>query len=270
MRHPGLTCLAFLVLALPLSAQPKSTAPPATSERLDLLLTAWEQRMTNVENFSTKLTRTETHPLTKKATTFVGEAAFMKPNLARIDLTHQDEVGKKDTEKTNFERMYCNGQFIFEYSPREKLIVVHDIPKNDPTADNMILAFLRSMKVEVARKRFEMALTKEDAWYAYIYISPKTDADKQEFSAAQLTVWIKNPNPQNQPNIAMLPAGLWYRQPNGKEVTYLFSDMQPNGKLDKDSFVPRQITGYEVKKASSLKPAVAPKNLKPTARPQMP
>ena len=268
MRHIGPTLTALFLLALPVSAQ----APPISQpnpERLDQLLKAWEQRMTSVESLSTKCSRTENHPLTKKATTFVGEAAFMKPNLARLDLTHQDEVGKKDAEKTNFERMFCNGQHLYEYSPKEKLIVIHDIPKNDPASDNMILAFLRGMKADDAKKRFAMSLTKETEWYAYLMISPKSESDKQEFTAAQLTIWIKNPNPVGQPNVTMMPCRLWYRQPNGKEVTYMFSDLQPNGKVDKDSFVPRQIPGYEVKRATALAP-VQPMTPPKTVRPQMP
>ena len=250
MRYPGLICMAFFVLASPLTAQPPMPVAPPSSARLDQLLNAWEQRMSSVENLSTKCSRTDVHPLTKKQTTFVGDAALMKPNMAKIDLTHQDEVGKQDVEKVNFERMFCNGQYIYEYSPKDKLIIIHDIPKNDPTSDNMILAFLRGMKADDAKKRFNMSVSKETEWYAYLLIQPKSEFDKQEFSAAQLTIWLKNPNPQGQPNLMMMPARLWYRQPNGKEVTYLFSELQPNGKLDKTAFVPRQIQGYTVKRAS--------------------
>ena len=206
--------------------------------------------MTGVENFSTKCTRTTVNDLTKKSTTFVGEAAYIKPSLARIDLTVQEEAGKKDVDKVNFERMFCTGQYIYEYSPRDKKIIIHEIPKNDPSADNMILAFLRGMKAADAKKRFNMTLTKETEWYAYVYITPKSEADKQEFTAAQLTIFIKNPNPENGANLNMIPCRLWYKMPNRNEVTYMFSDMVPNGKLDKDAFVPRFITGYSWEKAN--------------------
>jgi TIGR03009 family protein len=277
MRRFGLTCTACLILAIPATAQP--TNPPAampSPERLDALLKSWEQRMAGVESFSTKATRTTLHAVTKKATTFVGDAAFMKSRdkdgkvqqLARVDLTHQDDLGKKDAEKTNFERMFCNGKYIYEYSPKDKLIILHDMPKGDALADNLILAFLRGMKSEDAKKRFALTLTKETEWYGYIYIQPKSDADKQEFSAAQLTIFIKNPNAADKPNLAMMPCRLWYRQPNGTEVTYLFSDIQPNGKLSEDSFVPRQIPGYQVKMANAI--AASPEPKPKTVRPQMP
>jgi len=274
MKIFSLAVSACLIVVGSLSAQnaAPATTPAPTSERLDMLLKAWEERMAGTESLYTKTSRTETHPLTKKATTFVGEAAFQKPNMARIDLTHQDEVGKRDEEKTNFERLFCTGQFIYEYSPKDKLIIIHDMPKNNPAEDNMIMSFLKGMKAANAKERFDMTLSKEDQWYAYLLISPKTAADKQEFTAAQLTIWMKNPNPQGQPNLSMMPVRLWYRQPNGKEVTYTFGDMQPNVPLAKDSFVPRQIPGYKVEKATTAAPAapLTPPKGAPTVRQQNP
>jgi TIGR03009 family protein len=254
MKSLGLTLMAVLVGSATLTAQ--APVPQPSPERLDQLLKAWEERMTGTETLFTKTSRTETHPLTKKTTTFVGEAAFQKPNMARIDLTHQDEVGKKDEEKTRMERIFCNGQYIYEYAPSEKKIIIHDMPKNNPTDDNMILSFLRGMKAEVAKSRFDISLAKEDQWYAYLMIMPKTDSDKAEFSAAQLTIWMKNPNPQGKANLVMMPVRLWYRQPNGKEVTYTFGDMEPNARLDKETFVPWQIPGYKVERAAAPAPSV--------------
>jgi TIGR03009 family protein len=211
------------------------------------------------------VTRTDVSPITRKPTTFVGEAAFMKPNMARIDLTHQDEVGKKDSEKTNFERLICNGQNIFEYVPKDKLIVVHDMPNNNAVDDNLILSFMKGMKVAAAKQRFTFVLTKETEWYSYVTIAPKTEADRQEFAMAQLTIWAKSPYPQG-PDVSMLPVRVWYKQPNGKEVTYTFDNMRPNANLNRSSFAPMGIEGYTVKKAAA--PAVANNPKPPTIRNQ--
>ena len=152
--------------------------------------------MVNIDRFSTRVTRTEVSPLTRKPTTYVGEASFMKPNMARIDLTHQDEVGKKDAEKTNFERLICNGQNIFEYSPKDKAIVIHEMPKgNNPADDNLILSFLKGMKVAAAKQRFSFTLTKESEWYSYVMITPRSDADRQEFTVAQADHLVEEPEP---------------------------------------------------------------------------
>jgi TIGR03009 family protein len=274
MRTLGLACSAIFFIAMPLAAQtsppPAVPAQPPAPERLDQLLKDWEVRMRNIDSFTTRVTRTETHPLTKKATTYIGEAAFMKPNLARIDLTHQDEVGKNDAEKTNFERLICNGQNIYEFVPKDKLIVIHEMPKGDnPAEDNMILSFLKGMKAVTAKQRFGFVLQKETEWYSYVMIMPKTDADRQEFTAAQLTIWAKNPNPRGQPDLALLPCRVWYKAPNGKEVTYLFDNMQPNANLARADFAPKQIQGYQVKMASTG-PTAPPPSPKPTVREQKP
>jgi len=274
MKLSGLALSACLIFAGSTVAQAPvpASGPAPTGERLDQLLTAWEKRMAGTESFYTKTSRTETHPLTKKQTTFVGEAAFQKPSMARIDLTHQDEVGKPDAEKTNFERLFCTGQYIYEYSPADKKIIIHEMPKNNPADDNMIMSFLKGMKAANAKARFDMTLSKEDEWYGYLLISPKNAADKAEFTAAQLTIWMKNPNPANKPDLAMMPVRLWYRQPNGKEVTYTFGDMQPNVNLPKDAFVPRQIAGYKVENAQPAVPMspLVPKTPAPIVREQKP
>jgi TIGR03009 family protein len=265
MRHFGLACLAFFLVTVSLSAQNPTPAPSGQPPegRLDLLLNAWEKRMSTVDQFSTKITRTNVHALTKKSSIYMGEAAFMKPDMARIDMTPQDEVGKKDNEKTNFERMLFNGKYLYEYSAQDKKIIIHDVPKVDPANENVLLAFLRGMKADDAKRRFNITLTKESEWYAYIYITPKNKADQQEFVAAQLTIFVKNPNPGNAPNLVMMPCRLWYRLANGNEITYMFSDMQPNGNVRKESFVPTQVPGFTVERAQQ--PAVPP-----PATPQQP
>jgi TIGR03009 family protein len=271
MKPLGLTITALLFLTAPIVAQSPPSAPPAPGpERLDMLLKAWETRMGSLESFSTRVSRTDVHELTKKTTTMEGEAAFMKPDMARIDLTPQEEIGKKDAEKNYFERLYLKGKYLYEYSPRSKQIIIHEMPKNNPLDENMILTFLKGMKVENAHQRFDLTLTKETDWYGYLLISPKSAADKQEFVRAQLTFWLKNPNPQGKADLTMMPCRLWYKQPNGKEVTYMFSDMQPNAPLAKDSFVPRQIQGYEVKTAGGPNPVAQNPPKSPTVRPQSP
>jgi len=272
MRHIGLACSALLLLTISSNAQNPTPAPSPqpSAERLDLLLNAWEKRMSGVDHFSTKIARTSVHALTKKSSTYMGEAAFMKPDLARIDLSPQEEVGKKDNEKTNFERMIFNSKYLYEYSAQDKKIIIHEVPKVDPANENILLAFLRGMKADDAKRRFNITLTKESEWYAYIYISPKNKADQQEFTAAQLTIFVKNPNPANAPNLVMMPCRLWYRLNNGNEITYMFSDMQPNGNLDKASFVPQRIPGFEVINANqpAAPPAQPPRPAVPKSPPK--
>ncbi len=252
MRCLGLIYSTIFFISLPLAAQtpPPNGPAPSSSERLDGLLKACEARMATIKGLTVQVSRTETHPLTKKQTIYVGEAAFMKPNLMRLDLTHHDEVNEKDAQKTNFERLICDGQRIYEYAPKDKLIIVHDMPKGGNLADdNLVLGFLTGMKAVAAKQRFDLVLEKdverENGWYWHVRITPKSDADRREFTLAELVIWAKNPNPAGQPDIALLPYRVWFRAPNGKEVIYLLEKMQPNAKLTKESFAMTKIEGYK-------------------------
>jgi TIGR03009 family protein len=255
MRTFRLTCSAIFIISLPLAAQtppPAAPAQPQSPQRLDELLKACEARMASIDSISVRVTRTELHPLTKNKTTYVGEAAFLKPNMARIDLTHQDEVKKKDADKTNFERLICDGQRIYEYVPKEKMIIVHEMPKGGNLGDdNLILGFLKGLKAVAAKQRFDLVLAKEDEWYSYVKITPKTDGDRQDFTTSRLVVCRKNPNIEGEGDPTMLPRQISYTAPNGREVVYDFDKIQPNAKLTKETFAPVEIEGYKRKTAST-------------------
>jgi len=249
---------------------PPPTTPVAPSqERIDELLKAWEKRTAGVDSLMTAVTRTDIDPLTKKETIYVGQIAIMKPNLLRFDLTHEDEVGKKDSEKTRLERLYFDSKHIYEFVSNEKLILVHERISKEKAAtldkfirdlrfafENIsvnfpVFAVLRGMKADDVKKRFNLVLQEpKDSnakWYAYLMIVPKTEDDKQKFVAAQLTLWLKNPNAQGEPDLTMTPARFWYRKVNGAEVTYLFKNMQPNAKLKPADFTPGDVEGYQRK-----------------------
>ncbi len=287
MKALSFSFLVLLASALPLVAQnaPFPAPPHPSSQRLDALLKGFAERTSSLESFSTKTTCTIVHPLTKQATALVGEAAFLKPNLTRIDLAQQDEVGKQDADELDLVRLYCDGTSIYEFLPKDKLILVHELPKKSLTncpalwerltncLHGMIsdrfslwrgpLSCFRGTTETDLKDRFDITLAKESDWYAYLMITPKTSADKQEFAVAQLTIWLKNPNPQGQKaDLTMLPCRLWYKQPNGREVTHTFRDTQPNAVLDKKSFLPPQIEGYKLEKVAP--PVAKPE---PTVRP---
>ena len=202
--------------------------------------------MLTLESFYTRCTRTDKDALTKRETILEGEAMFMRPNLAKIELTNK-------ANKQDFERIFFKEKHIFNYLPREKVVMVHEIPPSKPNEENVILSFLRGMKPADAKKRFAMSLQKENEYYAYILISPKAAADQQDFVQAQLAVWIKNP-PNQKPNIEFMPSRFWYREPNKKEVTYLFTDIVPNAELDKAKFSPTKPQDWEVKYANAPQP----------------
>lgn len=240
--------LIFLVLIAGVEAR---AADPAL-DRLDAVLRAVEARMKSVESFHAKCERTETHPLTKKVSTFVGEVAWQRPNRGKIDLAHPDDVGKRDRDKTRFERFIADGKKVYEYNPAGKLIVEHDQPADG--AANPLFAFLKGMKADDLKKRFDVRLIEADAkvkdWFVHVRLTPKDESDKREFQFADLTVWLKNPNKQGEPDLTHTPCQVRYVQPNGGEVRYRFSGVGLNVRLDDAAFAPVRIDGYRFQRAS--------------------
>lgn len=206
--------------------------------------------MHGLNTFRATCTRTDIHPLTKKTASLEGEIAWRKPNLARIDLYLADEAGKKDQDKSQMERYIADGKFIWEYNQKDKAIIAHEMPK-DGAADNILLAITRGMKADDLKKRFEIQLVKSDDHYAYLRLRPKNDADRQDYSAVDLAVFIKNPNPEGKSNLTHTIAQIRLSQPNGRVVAYRFGDMQLNLRLDDSVFKAQAIPGFEVKRAAT-------------------
>ncbi len=251
----GLIVMAMGEIAAHAQPTPQPAAPPKPAaneadqaKRLDEILKGWSARTLALKSFSATCTRTDKDPLTKKETVFQGEILFQRPNLVKIELVNK-------ANKEDFEKIFFKEKYLFNYVPKEKLVMVHELPPTNPIEENMILSILRGMKPEDAKKRFTMSLQKEkkeNEPYAYILISPKTAADQQDLVQAQLAIWIKKP--PDQPNIEFMPARFWYREPNKKEVTYLFTDIVPNAELAKAKFVPTKPQGWEVKYANAPQP----------------
>jgi TIGR03009 family protein len=232
-------------------AKKLSAAEPAT-DRSEMLLKAVEQRMKDVESFYAKCERVDIHPLTKKEVKLVGEIAWQRPNKAKLDLSFSDETDKPDAQKTRLERFIADGRKLYEYNAANKVIVVHELPKD--AEQNLLVSFMKGMKAEELRKRFDIeyfeASEKRKEWYAVLRFDPKTPADKQDFQFIEVAVWLKNPNKENEPDIAHIPWHIRYVQPNGGEVRFRFTSIRPNPKFDESAFAPVSIRGYALKHAA--------------------
>jgi len=209
--------------------------------RLDLHLKAWETKLSGVETIVADCKRIELNKTFNAIEEFQGTARLMRPNLFKLDL-----FKKGDTQ--NFERYYCTGVNLYEYRPKEKLVRVYDLPKNaqgQAVLDDTYLSLLYGMKVDAAKKRFDMRLVKEDQWWIYVEILPRSAVDKQEFVKGQLVFYA------NPPALAHLPRRIWLEHPNGDEVTWEFPKIEANAKLDRTEFVaPAAPQGWQVIRAN--------------------
>ncbi len=249
MRIYGLTLTAALLAGTTLLAQnpaPRPTAADAerNARQIDAIMANWERAMNGIQALSAQLTRTTLEKTFQTTEVFEGTAKYMRPNMALLFMTKR---GKPDV----FEKYLCSGNFLYEFSPREKVIRVHEMPapKQGQVADDNLLSFLFGMKAAEAKKRYEMTVMPapaNDRWYYYILVKPRTAADKNDFTRARLVL----------SNQTFLPRQLWFEQPNGNEITWDFIKLDPRAELNRAEFgPPAKPNGWRLEQVRKDKPA---------------
>ncbi|HEY2838993.1 MAG TPA: TIGR03009 domain-containing protein [Pirellulales bacterium] len=200
--------------------QPAAPAAPA-NPRLDALLADWEKSMKGVESLMAAVTLSEVDALTKTTEVYEGQVKFMRPNMADL------YVAKKSNPQ-QYKRYLCTGNYLYDFSPREKRIRAYPLPPRaagQPIADNTFIGFLAGMSAVEAKRRFQLSMlvspqnpTGEDNYYAYIKVEPRFGEDKAEFSVARLAI-LKS---------TMMPAEMRFITPTGDEVRWTISSIQTN------------------------------------------
>jgi TIGR03009 family protein len=226
------TIALLVTLGSPLAAQPPApaTAPGAPNpggNRLDVLLTQWEQKMKSVDSLVAVIKRTETDVVAKVQDEYQGQLKFLRPNQA-------DQLMKKSTNPQIYERHLCTGNFLYEFRPSQKIIRAHQLPQRAPgqaIVDNSFVGFLAGMSAVEARRRFELTLVKEDQWYAYIHVKPKLPEDKAEFSEARLALLLTT----------MMPAEMQFVPPNKAAIVWRIEKIDTNVRLAATDFAPPQL-----------------------------
>jgi TIGR03009 family protein len=241
MRHLSPTLAALLLAVSPLAAQTTPAPPPPKNDKVPLpnpelvdLLKAWERKMTAIDRLETKCSRVEIEAIRGKKQEFVGKAKFLKPNMAILELSN--------VEKPQEDREYyiSNGNHLYEFQFRNKVVRVHDLPKGGGISDDTFLAFLFGMKAEDALKRYVLqAWSKPSQPFIYIRVLPTLPADKQEFTEAQLVFWSPKAADFDRAwaDWALLPVRLWFKNPNDNQVTWTFSEPNLRVKVEKADFV---------------------------------
>src|SRR4051812_2032114 len=162
-------------------APPAQAAPPVVDQQLDLVLKYWEQVMTGVQSLEAECVRTTTDKVFKTQDVYVGTARFLKSQVPGQHSRASLELKKKDNPAV-FEKLVLNGNFLYEYAAGTKEIRVHDLPapKAGENVDHNLMALLFGMKVEQAKRRYEMKLDGDQHYY-YLRILPRFEADKADF-----------------------------------------------------------------------------------------
>jgi TIGR03009 family protein len=217
-------------------AQPPAATPPAMSEKnqkfLDAYLKAWEDRMAKVDGLETKCVLTEVSQDAGRQVkrVYTGDASILKPNHAKLFL----KLGDAPADHKRWKHFVADGKMLWEYDYAAKVARVEQLPK-EGVGDNVVMAFLFMGKAGDLKKRFDLSIdvddeTKHNDHYLHIQVRPKTKDDMLEFSKAELVLWKNNKDPKFADQW-MLPARLWFQNPNKDQIMWEFKNLTTKTKL---------------------------------------
>jgi TIGR03009 family protein len=201
-----------ILMATVAGAQAQQPAAPSAQDllKLDEVLLQWEKAMTGLDNLVVSINRTTVDKVYKDTEVFEGTAKFVRGQRGQSSRASLDL--HKKARPDVYQKLICSGTFVYEFAPKDKVIRIHPQPA---TTDDNFLAFLIGMKAVEAKRRYKLTYVPplpNDKWYYYVKVESIDLRDKADFSEARLTLWAKN----------YLPRQLWFRQPNGNEVTWDF------------------------------------------------
>jgi TIGR03009 family protein len=244
MRSFGYALTTLLLAGAVAGAQttPPTAGPaPAADAKLDACLKNWEASMSKITVLTAELGLIEKDATFKRTTKLKGYAQYMRSgsgptavNLARMKLWPDAK-----TEADYRDQIICTGAYIYRFQPDTKELVAYEIPKPEAGAavpDNM-LSFLFGMKVEDAKKHYDMKVSREDAYYYYIDVFPRTKEDRKDFVQAELVLSKTN----------FLPRQLWFKEVNEKETTWDVPRIDLKSPISRELFdAPRTPTGWKL------------------------
>ena len=186
MRSFVIAMAALLAAGLTAHAQPPQPQPAPPDKKLDEYLQRWEQEMQKIQGLEATLERTEKDKTFQTEKKFVGYARYLKdgtgPNARNLAMLEMKEPGKQDI----YEKFICTGTFLYQFSPTTKEIRALRLPPPKPgqVGDDNFLTFLFGMKAEQAKLRYDLKVTKEDQYYIFLDVVPRSPQDQADFKRA--------------------------------------------------------------------------------------
>jgi TIGR03009 family protein len=212
-------------------ARPEMTAN--AKQTLDAYLKLWDARMSKIQGLETKIKLTEVDE-DKRSTVYSGEAAFLKPNCAKLDIKNE----AKPDEAKQRRHYLVDGKFFWDYSHHRSVITRNPIPK-EGLSNIPVMQFLLGAKADDIKKRYDLFIDPDDKTkltehYIFITIYPKLKSDQQDFAKAELVLWISKD--EKFASKKMLPARLWFMKENKEHQMWEFPGIGENTDLKEASF----------------------------------
>ncbi len=265
MRPLRFVIAALLLAATFVAAQnpqntqnPQPTAPPGAKPNpvLDKVLANWEASMARVKFLTAELACIEKDKTFNQTMKSTGFAQYLKAGEGTTSLNLANLETKTEGKKDLRYKFTSTGTYLYEFRPAIKEIVAHELPKPKPGAisDDNFMSFLFGMKAEDAKKRYDMRLSKEDAYYFFIDVSPRTERDRADFAKAQIVIDKRN----------YYPRQLWFEEVNGRETTWDIPRIDDRTPVDRRNFDAPKPPGSDWKiKVEKLTAEGPPKTIRP-------
>jgi TIGR03009 family protein len=191
-------------------------AAAKSSETMEKILRGWESKSRTVKDVECEFRRISKDAIFKTEEIEYGKASGIKPYQGRLDL--------RDSNGAFTQIFIYTGKRLYQYDFKAKQEIIHNLPEPDPANQSMPgpLGFVYGMSATEAKTRFDMKLVKQftvdNADYAEIHATPRTQADQQDFSFARIVIDLKT----------YLPKELKLVEPNGNEQHWLFDRLETN------------------------------------------
>jgi TIGR03009 family protein len=186
----------------------------------DRWLGGWEAQASKLSTLTVHYTRYETDKNAPERKTFSGTALLGKPNLAVLE-------ERREGEAVAHRKYVCTGKALYQYVPERKVIEVRRSPDAVAWlggADPFPL-FLLNVQPMQLRRRCTVRLVKEDQYYVYLDLLPRSRAGKDGLCRGRLVLARETG----------LPRQVWLEYP-GREVIWDLHQAREGEELDRDLF----------------------------------
>jgi TIGR03009 family protein len=212
---------------------PEPPPPPAPrDDRLDTVLERWDREMRGLQAVSCQVRRTDLDRVFATTQTREGIFRYLKPDRVLLEM-------HKNGEPQTWEKLVRDGRFLYWFETRHRVIRKFELAAVQPflkRIDDNLATVLLGTDARAMKRRYELQLVKEDAYYLYMLITPRTPPDLAEFVRARLVLRKDSFRPRQ----------LWFEEPNGNQTTWDILRIDTGVRLRADDFAVQVPAGWRM------------------------
>lgn len=233
------TCtILSLCVATPLIGQQQDQL---LESRVDTILRQWAERTGKISSLYTEFQRTIVDPVWQAEDTSPGQARYLSPKRARLDI-----LGGKRRESVVLPGTGEAWHYKFASDPgQDNVVEIHRLPpdfKEKDVLEDGPLPFLFATEPEKAKQRYKFEIVEESEGTVRAKILPRLEEDQRDFVEAEVVLDTSN----------YMPKKIKILESNKQEVTFEITNIWTNIEIkesDFNAFVPK---GW---KAINMEPA---------------